>query len=165
MHHMRSIRASLLLIVITAIIGVCVPSADSSRGPQVIRLLWIQTSNHPNGEKKAWTSELLNETRQFGKPAGMKVGAEVGISHGSQFVGGIKLPGGVLEYSGTVKHLPHGAIAVPVVDGSGSFAGVTGTYTRSNGDTAHPNSTIVVLQLQYGSSAGERGRSPRPRSH
>lgn len=150
MHHMRSIRALLLLIVITAIIGVCVPSADSSRGPQVIRLLWIQTSNHPNGKKTAWTSQLLNETRQFGKPAGAKVGAEVGISHGSQFVGGIKLPSGVLEYSGKVTHLPRGAIAVPVVDGSGSFAGVTGTYTRRHGDTAHPHSTIVVLQLQYG---------------
>jgi hypothetical protein len=151
MHPMRSIRALVLpLIVVAMMLGLGLPSAGSQPGPQVIRLLWVQTSNHPNGAKGAWTSQLLNETRQFGKPAGAKVGAEVGISHGTQFVGGIKLPGGVLEYSGKVKHLPRGAIAVPVVDGSGAFAGVTGTYTRSKGDKAHPSSTIVVLELQYG---------------
>jgi hypothetical protein len=151
MHPMRSIRALVLpLIVVAMMLGLGLPSAGSQPGPQVIRLLWVQTSNHPNGKKEAWTSQLLNETRQFGKPAGAKVGAEVGISHGTQFVGGIKLPGGVLEYSGKVKHLPRGAIAVPVVDGSGAFAGVTGTYTRSKGDKAHPSSTIVVLELQYG---------------
>ncbi len=148
---MRSIRALVLpLIVVAMMLGLGLPSAGSQPGPRVIRLLWVQTSNHPNGKKEAWTSQLLNETRQFGKPAGAKVGAEVGISHGPQFVGGIKLPGGVLEYSGKVKHLPRGAIAVPVVDGSGAFAGVTGTYTRSKGDKAHPSSTIVVLELQYG---------------
>lgn len=148
---MRSIRALVLpLIVVAMMLGLGLPSAGSQPGPRVIRLLWVQTSNHPNGKKEAWTSQLLNETRQFGKPAGAKVGAEVGISHGTQFVGGIKLPGGVLEYSGKVKHLPRGAIAVPVVDGSGTFAGVTGTYTRSKGDKAHPSSTIVVLELQYG---------------
>ena len=148
---MRSIRALVLpLIVVAMMLGLGLPSAGSQPGPQVVRLLWVQTSNHPNGKKEAWTSQLLNETRQFGKPAGAKVGAEVGISHGTQFVGGIKLPGGVLEYSGKVKHLPRGAIAVPVVDGSGAFAGVTGTYTRSKGDNAHPSSTIVVLELHYG---------------
>lgn len=148
---MRSIRALVLpLIVVAMMLGLGLPSAGSQPGPQVVRLLWVQTSNHPNGKRGAWTSQLLNETRQFGKPAGAKVGAEVGISHGSQFVGGIKLPGGVLEYSGKVKHLPRGAIAVPVVDGSGAFAGVTGTYTRSKGDKTHPSSTIVVLELQYG---------------
>jgi len=142
---------SLLLVVVTAVLlGAYLPSARAEPGPQVIRLIWVQTSNHPNGKKGSWTSQLLNETRQFGKPAGAKVGAEVGISHGAQFVGGIKLPGGVLEYSGKVKHLPRGALAVPVVDGSGIFTGVTGTYTRSKGDKAHPTSTIVVLQLQYG---------------
>jgi hypothetical protein len=151
MHPMRSIRALVLpLIVVAMMLGLGLPSAGSQPGPQVIRLLWVQTSNHPNGKKEAWTSQLLNETRQFGTPAGAKVGAEVGISHGTQFVGGIKLPGGVLEYSGKVKHLPRGAIAVPVVDGSGAFTGVTGTYTRSKGDKAHPSSTIVVLELQYG---------------
>ena len=148
---MRSIRALVLpLIVVAMMLGLGLPSAGSQPGPQVVRLLWVQTSNHPNGKKEAWTSQLLNETRQFGKPAGAKVGAEVGISHGTQFVGGIKLPGGVLEYSGKVRHLPRGAIAVPVVDGSGAFAGVTGTYTRSKGDNAHPSSTIVVLELHYG---------------
>lgn len=149
---MRSIRALVLpLIVVAMMLGLGLPSAGSQPGPQVVRLLWVQTSNHPNGKRGAWTSQLLNETRQFGKPAGAKVGAEVGISHGSQFVGGIKLPGGVLEYSGKARHLPrHAGIVVPVVDGSGAFAGVKGTYTRSDGDTAHPGATIVVLRLQYG---------------
>jgi len=115
-------------------------------GPQVIRLVWIRTSNHPSGQKRSWTSRLLNATPQFGRPAGVKVGAEVGLSHGPQYVGGIKLPGGVLEYSGKPKHLPkHGGIVIPVVDGSGIFTGVTGTYTRSDGETH----ATVVLRLQY----------------
>lgn len=147
---MRHLRTMLLLLVLSALLGLAIPSAGSATGPQVIRLIWIQTSNHPSGKKGSWTANLLNETRQFGRPAGVKVGAEVGLSHGPQLVGGIKLPGGVLEYSGKAKHLPHAGIVVPVVDGSGIFAGVTGTYTRSFGDQTHPKATIVVLRLQYG---------------
>jgi len=144
-------RTILLLLVVSTTLGVALPSAGAAPGPQVIRLIWVQTSNHPSGKKRSWTSDLLNETRQFGKPAGVKVGAEVGVSHGPQLVGGIKLPGGVLEYSGRARHLPRDAgIVVPVVDGSGAFAGVKGTYTRSNGDKMHPSATIVVLRLQYG---------------
>jgi hypothetical protein len=150
-YGMHRLRTMLLLLVVSTTLGVARPSAGAAAGPQVIRLIWVQTSNHPSGKKSSWTSDLLNETRQFGKPAGVKVGAEVGVSHGPRLVGGIKLPGGVLEYSGTARHLPrHAGIVVPVVDGSGAFAGVKGTYTRSDGDTAHPGATIVVLRLQYG---------------
>lgn len=146
-----TIRASLLLLVVSAMLGTSAAPAGSTSGPQVVRLIWIQTSSHPSGKKGSWTSQLLNETRQFGKPAGAKVGAEVGFSHGAQFVGGIKLPGGVLEYSGKVRHLPrHAGIVLPVIDGSGAFAGVTGSYTRYDGDRTHPNNTVVVLRLQYG---------------
>jgi hypothetical protein len=146
MGRKRTIAASALLLACL----LAPPSGSRPGPPQVIRLLWIQTSSHPNGKKRAWTSQLLNETRQFGKAAGVKVGAEVGISQGSEFTGGIKLPGGVLSYSGKVKHLPqHGGIVVPVVEGSGAFAGVKGTYTRSDGDSTHPNGTVVVLRLQY----------------
>jgi len=148
MHHRRTM---LVLLVVSTMLGAALPSAGAASGPQVIRLIWIQTSNHPSGKKGSWTSDLLNETRQFGKPAGVKVGAEVGLSHGAQLVGGIKLPGGVLEYSGKARHLPRNTgIVVPVVDGSGAFTGVKGTYTRSTGDTTHPHATIVVLRLTYG---------------
>jgi len=155
MHHKRTIRAFVLLLVVSAGFGLIAPSAGSASGPQVIRLIWIQTSNHPNGKKRSWTSQLLNETRQFGRPAGTKVGAEVGLSQGAQFVGGIKLPGGVLTYSGKPKHLPrHAGIVIPVVDGTGVFAGVTGTYTLYDGDATHPNNTILVLSLQYSAGPG-----------
>jgi hypothetical protein len=138
-------RGLTLLLVVFTLLGAAAATAGSEPGPQAIRLVWVQTSSHPNGKQGSWTSQLLNATRQFGKPAGVKVGAEVGISHGSNYVGGVKLPGGVLEYSGKVRHLPRdGGIVVPVVDGSGTFAGVTGTYTRSG---SHP--TIVVLRLRY----------------
>ena len=142
---MNHLRALVLVLVASATVGLSAPHAGSAPGPQVIRLIWVQTSNHPNGKRASWTSQLLNAARQFGKPAGAKVGAEVGISRGSEFVGGIKLPGGVLTYSGKPKHLPrHGGIVIPVVDGSGAYAGVTGTYTRTDGDP-----TLVVLRLQY----------------
>jgi hypothetical protein len=148
--HKRTIRAALLLLVTAAALGFSVPSAGSDPGPQVIRLVWIQTSNHPSGKKRSWSSQLLNATRQFGRPAGIKVGAEVGFAHGTQYVGGIKLPGGVLEYSGKPKHLPrHGGIVIPVVDGSGIFAGVKGTYTLSAGDAENPDNQLLVLRLQY----------------
>jgi len=144
---MPQVRTMLLVLVVSATFGFSAPSADAEHGSQVIRLIWVQTSNHPNGKRVAWTSQLLNATPQFDKPVGAKVGAEVGISRGAQLVGGIKLPGGVLTYSGKARHLPHhGGIVVPVVEGSGAFAGVKGTYTRTPGDT----STIVVLRLQYG---------------
>ena len=148
---MRHLRTLVLLLLITASFIGSVPSAGSRPNRQEIRLIWVLTSNHPNGKQGSWTSKLLNETRQFGKPAGVKVGAEVGLSRGNQFVGGIKLPGGVLSYSGKVKHLPrHAGITVPVVDGSGAFAGTTGTYTLYDGDATHPDDKILVLSLQYG---------------
>ena len=137
----------LLLLVISATFGLSAASAGSQPGPQVIRLIWVQTSNHPNGKRASWTSQLLNATQQFGKPAGAKVGAEVGISHGAQFVGGIKLPGGVLSYSGKARHLPHhGGIVVPIVEGSGAFAGARARTPAAM--VTRP--TTVVLRLQYG---------------
>ena len=143
---MNYLRKALLVLVVSATVGVSAAPAGSAAGPQVIKLIWVQTSNHPNGKRASWTSQLLNATPQFGKPAGAKVGAEVGISHGAQFVGGIKLPGGILTYSGKARHLPrHGGIVIAIVEGSGAFEGATGTYTRSEGDT----STTVVIRLQY----------------
>jgi hypothetical protein len=143
---MNHLRTAVLLVLVTATIGVSAPPAGSAPGPQVIRLIWVQTSSHPNGKRDSWTSQLLNAAPQFTRPTGAKVGAEVGISHGAQFIGGIKLPGGVLTYSGKAKHLPHhGGIVIPVVEGSGAFAGATGTYTRSDGKTK-----LVVIRLQFG---------------
>jgi hypothetical protein len=143
-------KAVLVGLVISALLGICAPSASAVPGTQEMRFVWLQTSNHPNGKKGSWTSSLLNEVPQFGRPAGAKVGGEVGFSHGPQYVGAIKLPGGVLEYSGKARHLPRNAgIVVPIVDGSGTFEGVTGTYTLSRGDKAHPNGLILVLRLQY----------------
>lgn len=147
-HQKQRSRAVLLLLTVAAAFGISVPSAGSEPRAQVIRLVWIQTSDHPSGKKRSWTSQLLNATPQFGKPAGAKVGAEVGFSHGARYVGGVKLPGGVLEYSGKAKQLPrHGGIAIAVVDGSGTFAGVKGTYTLSAGDGTQ--SKLLVLRLQY----------------
>lgn len=143
---MNHLRTAVLVLVVSATVGLSAPSAGSERAPQVIRLIWVQTSDHPNGKRASWTSQLLNATPQFGKATGAKVGAEVGISHGAQFVGGIKLPGGVLTYSGKAMHLArHGGIVIPIVEGSGAFAGATGTYTRTDGKTP-----LVVIRLQYG---------------
>jgi hypothetical protein len=148
-HREQTSRAALLLLTVAAALFVSVPSAVSEPRAQVVRLVWIQTSDHPSGKKRSWTSELVNASRQFGKPAGVKVGAEVGFSHGADYVGGVKLPGGVLEYSGKARHLPRdGGIVIPVVDGSGAFAGVKGTYTLSDGDGGHDK--LLVLRLQYG---------------
>ena len=149
---MSPLRTLALLFVAATVFAVAVPAAGSRPNPQLIRLLWVQTSSHPTGNGASWTSRLRNQVPQFGMPAGTKVGAEVGLSRGNQYVGGIKLPGGVLSYSGKVKHLPrHAGIVVPVVAGTGTFTGATGTYTLyDDGDKAHPADKVLVLSLQYG---------------
>ena len=143
-------KAALILLALSAVFGLCAPSASSGSGVQEIRLIQVRTSNHPDRKRSSWTSNLVNEIPQFGRPVGSKVGGEVGFSHGAHYVGAIKLPGGVLEYSGRAKHLPRNAgTVIPVVGGSGAFSGVTGTYTLYRGDKFHPTASVLVLRLQY----------------
>lgn len=116
----------------------------------MIRLIWVQTSIHTSGARGSWTSRLDNETRQFGKPAGATVGNELGFSEGSRASGVIKLPGGVLEYAGTMKRAPDKkGVKLSITSGSGDFAGARGSYTLLGGDKTHPNDAILVLRLRY----------------
>jgi hypothetical protein len=149
-------RAVLTLLAVSAIFALGPAAARPGPGLSEIRLISIRTSNHPEAKKEgSWTSSLLNAVPQFGRPVGTKVGGEVGFSHGAQLVGAIKLPGGVLAYSGKPKRLPHdGGIVVPVIDGSGTFSGVSGTYTlvRDGKTTAR---AVLVLRLQYGTEGSD----------
>ena len=143
-------KISLMILGVSALFNVCAASASQTSRPQVIRLIWVQTSIHTSGARASWTSRLENETRQFGKPAGAPVGNELGFSEGSRASGVVKLPGGVLEYAGTMKRVAgKGGVKLSITDGSGAFADAKGSYTLFGGDKTHPNDAILVLRLRY----------------
>lgn len=149
---MRPRPTRISLLILFALSLACsgwAPSAKPDARPRVIRLLWVQTSIHVTGNRSSWTSRLKNEMPQLGKPAGAPVGRELGFSDGSRASGALTLPGGVVEYSGTIKrHGQSGGLVVPVIDGTGSFAGATGTYTFIGRDQIHSKNALLVLHLR-----------------
>ena len=142
--------AVLLLLGASLVCGAWAPAGKPESRQQVVRLLWLRTSVHVTGTRSSWTSRLTNETPQFGKPAGAKVGTELGFADGSQASGAITLPGGLVEYDGKVKrHGKSQVLVIPVTAGTGTFAGATGTYTLSGGDQTHSRNGLLVLRLRH----------------
>lgn len=85
----------------------------------------------PNkGDSISGTSILRNEVAQFGKPKGTRVGTDsfvftlTSASRG-QIKVTTKLPGGTLRSEG--RSLVAGTPSIPVVGGTGDFAGARGT--------------------------------------
>jgi len=110
---------------------------------------WVRTSIHIS-YRSSWTSQLRNETPQFGRPAGAKVGSELGFSDGTRASGAITLPGGVLEYDGTIRtHGKSGGLVLPVTGGAGAFTGATGSYTLTGSGQTHSRTALLILRLRY----------------
>ena len=150
MPRARPLKILLLLAPPAVLLGLCAPPATARSRPQVIRLIWVQTSIHTTATRASWTSRLRNETPQFGKPAGATVGSELGFSDSSRASGVITLPGGVLQYTGKTKRGAGKAGAkLSITSGSGAYSGAKGSYTLFGGDKQHPYSAILVLRLQY----------------
>jgi hypothetical protein len=90
------------------------------------------------GDFVTYRDRLLNAAPQFGRKKGAAVGADRGKLtftgvHTATYEGTATLPGGTLRLSGAVYSTPGGGLIVPVVGGTGAFAGVRGTLTVGPG--------------------------------
>ncbi len=90
------------------------------------------------GDTVTYRDRLVNAAAQFGRKRGSPVGSDSGKltftgAHTATFSGRATLPGGTLTLAGSVYTLQNGDLVIPVVGGTGSFAGLRGTLTVSTG--------------------------------
>jgi hypothetical protein len=137
----RSRRAAWVLALTTACVALASTSlAGAANGTMRISLVSITTSDSfvdkppkgaSAGDAETSTSRLLNAVTQFGKPKGAVVGSDRGtirVVAGANPIAKIttRLPGGTLSLSGHIEVRTDGTIVIPVVSGSGTFAGARG---------------------------------------
>jgi hypothetical protein len=136
-------RTSVVALVL--LVGaVAAPSAVAAR-TLVIRLKSVTVSTTVNdvgakgpskGDVYSGRFRLLNVVAQFGRPAGRSVGTEESslrlTSPSTGVVSGVvTLPGGTITYRGTGRVGSNAPI--PVVRGTGAFAGARGTLIVGSG--------------------------------
>jgi autotransporter-associated beta strand protein len=90
------------------------------------------------GDTVTYRDRLVNAVAQFGRKQGSPIGSDSGKltftgAHSATFSGRTTLPGGTLTLAGPVFTLQNGDLVIPVVGGTGSFAGLRGTLTVSTG--------------------------------
>jgi Dirigent-like protein len=98
----------------------------------------LTPSGPSKGDTVTYRDRLVNAAPQFGRKKGSRVGSDSGKltftgAHTATFHGTTTLPGGTLTLSGAVYTLQDGDLVIPVVGGTGSFAGLRGTLTVSTG--------------------------------
>ena len=120
-----------------------VPPLASSKSAVVIRLVSITTSNRVQdkapqgaspGDKVFTTSRLQNAVAQLGRPKGAVVGSDRATLtiRGSDSVlvdGSATLRGGTIRFHGLITSA--NTTRIPVVGGTGRFAGARGTVTTA----------------------------------
>jgi hypothetical protein len=164
-HRPTTIACIRLAMVITAaaLAAVIVAPESSSAGPGstiVIRVKSVLVASQivkdvpPKGASKGdvvtGRDNLLNVTRQFGKPSGARVGVdrvtETILSSTSAIIQGTAhLPDGTIAFKGTGKaNSSTGTLTVPVVGGTGRYAHARGTVTAG---TQATNVNVYRLTL------------------
>jgi hypothetical protein len=138
----RSRRAAWALVLATACVALAAtpPLAGAANGTLRFSLVSVTTSDTfvdkppkgaSAGDVETSTSRLLNAVKQFGKPKGAIVGNDKGtirVVAGANPIAKIttRLPGGTLSLSGHIEVRANGTILIPVVGGTGTFAGARG---------------------------------------
>ena len=92
------------------------------------------------GDRYTSTDKLINIGTQFGQKGGVVVGTDKAessfTSATTAVVSGVAtLPGGTITFRGVLA-IVRGGFSVPVVGGTGTFAGVGGTLTVGSGKDA-----------------------------
>ncbi len=140
---MLRLRASLVLAV-AAVAVVTASASGSTRALPVIQLISTRTTFQPHdvapkgpskGDTIFTTSQLTNYVSQFDRPKRALVGTDrrtiAMLSRTTGTIEGLtRLPGGTLILRGTVRFVANGMI-IPVIDGTGEYAGARGTVTVS----------------------------------
>jgi hypothetical protein len=146
-----------------AAIGAAVfsPAASSAAPPSIVRLVSITTSESsvdvpPDkasaGDRELSTSRLLNAGAKFGKPKGAVIGSDRSTmtllsATSARLKVVAKLPGGTVTANGRLMAAGGGAVAVPVVTGTGLFAGARGTLTILK--PTGPKTVVNIYRLSY----------------
>ena len=86
------------------------------------------------GDRYVTTSRLVNAKRQFGAKKGTVVGSDRGTitltgPRSARVNGVATLPGGTIRVRGPLDEQTNATLVVPVVGGTGAFAGARGTLT------------------------------------
>jgi len=139
------------------LLALAFPLAAQADRTVVVRLTSVTLFNTPYdlapsgpsaGDRYVVKSRLLNAVAQFGKPKGAVVGSDQGTATllskiVVKSVGVARLPGGTIRFQGTGKL---GArTSIPVVGGTGDYAGARGTLAVASVGTAVFNTYTLKL--------------------
>jgi hypothetical protein len=150
-----------VLVALVAIVALTVPASTSAAGPATIALISITTSSTATdrapkgpsrGDRYVTTSRLVNARRQFGARKGTVVGSDRGTitltgPRSARVNVVATLPGGTIRVRGPLDEQTNATLVVPVVGGTGAFAGARGTLTINGTEKRAWN----VYRLTYGS--------------
>jgi hypothetical protein len=157
------LRAAALLLVVSA--GVLAAPAASAPSPTIIQLIAVELTSSekdvaPQGPSRGdWgkgTTRLLNAVRQFGRKANAAVGHDTGTfriqgPNNATASGKAWLPGGTILFRGRITFIQGGGLSIPVVGGTGAFAGVKGILLVAS--TSNAKRSINVYRLTYPQTA------------
>lgn len=164
---MRLLSLALAAAVALAMSGTAAarPARTNVQAPTEIRLVSVttkakETDRPPKGASKGdrtvGSSALFNGAAQFGKKAGAQVGSDRSVfvlrdKRTLYASGTAKLPGGTLHFQGRAK-VQEGVFVIPVVSGTGAFAGATGQLLIP---VTKPGTTLVlnVYRITLGPAA------------
>jgi hypothetical protein len=153
--------AAATALVVAAIAAAVLSPTAAAAPPAVIRLVSITTSESSvdvpprkasTGDRALSTSRLLNARAQFGKPKGAVVGSDhstmtLTSATSAHLKVVAKLPGGTITVSGRLMAAADGAVSIPVVTGTGLFAGARGLLTILV--PTGPKTVVNIYRLSY----------------
>jgi hypothetical protein len=151
------VRRLLLLLALGAFVAT--PAAQAATSVTLVFTSYTTITkthdNPPRGKPNAGDSidfkDLLvavsTQLGKKGKAVGYDAGTVLYTSKTAQKIEGVTtFPGiGTVTFEGEMKTMKDGTVHVPVVKGTGSFKGATGTLIIGEGSQKAPNTYVLVL--------------------